>query len=110
MLDYCFGQILDIITRLNENKIQHAPQLHQICISTANVLIQNGNYAVKPINSMTNKMFKMSDGYLNDMQLPATSEEAKHARAVINKTFDAYRRKKEAAASSEMMKANIAQS
>ena len=61
MVDYCFGQILEIITKLNETKSMHLKSLYQICIRTANLLVANGNYSVRSIANISNKMFKMSD-------------------------------------------------
>jgi hypothetical protein len=41
LLDFCFEQILDIIQKLDENKNSYNGVLFQICILSANTLIQN---------------------------------------------------------------------
>lgn len=66
MTDYCFNQILDIITKLNENKSAHLKSLFHICVKTANLLVANGNYSTRSISNISNKMFKMADGYLTE--------------------------------------------
>jgi hypothetical protein len=67
LLDFCFDQILEIIEKLNENKNSYNGILFQICIMSANTLIQNCQFT-KKIETFVNKMFKMSDGYLQDYQ------------------------------------------
>jgi len=50
----------------------------------------------------------MSDGFLNDMEGGAESAKAKKARIYINKTFDSFKRKKDAEASDANMRASVA--
>lgn len=61
MIDYCFGQILEKITKLNDAKHMHLRSLHHICVSAANILVANGNYQQRAISNISNKMFKMAD-------------------------------------------------
>ena len=50
---------------------------------------------MKKISSFTNKLFKMSDGYLNELEGGTESAKAKQLRLYINKTFESFKRKKE---------------
>lgn len=65
-MDFCFAELLECITELNEKKSEHLQELNRLCIFAANVLISSCNVSVKKISSYTNKMFKMSDGYLEE--------------------------------------------
>lgn len=47
LMDYCFKEILDVITSLNENKRENYVDLFNICLLSSNVLIGHGNYGVK---------------------------------------------------------------
>ena len=77
---------------------------------SANVLVQNCDLSTKKIGSMGNKMFKMGDGYLNDYntQVGEHNKSEHLQRNYLNMTFDAFKRKKDAAISSETMRASIA--
>ena len=98
MLDYCFNQILDIITKLNENKSANLKNLFNICVRTANVLVANGNFSTRSISNISNKMFKMADGYLTEYNATPEGTREPLLRDPINRTFEACRKKKEAAA------------
>ena len=62
----------------------------------ANLLISTSNLSVKKVGSFANKLFKMSDGYLNDIEGGAEGPKAITLRIYINKTFDSFKRKKDA--------------
>ena len=76
----------------------HLKSLHQICIRTANLLVANGNYSTRSIANISNKMFKMSDQYLTEWNASNEGMKDPLLREPINKTFEACRKKKEAAA------------
>jgi len=66
------------------------------------VLIGVANAGNKSISAFINKMFKMADGFLTDYnaRLPANAPlSEKLSRNYINKSFDAFKKKKEAAVS-----------
>jgi len=63
-MDYCFSQILESITAMNDSKEMHLKQLNLICIKIANLIISNAQVNVKKINTYVNKMFKMADSYM----------------------------------------------
>ena len=63
-MDYCFSEILEAVTQMNDVKGQHLRELHLLCMLSANVLVQCCQVSSKKISSMMNKMFKMGDGYL----------------------------------------------
>ena len=109
-MDFCFGEILDAITQLNESKSQHLRELYWLCMLSANVIIQNCQCSVKKISSMNNKMFKMGDGYLGDYntQLGEGRKSEHLSRNYLNQTFDSFKRKKEAESSDATMRASIA--
>lgn len=98
MIDYCFGQILEIVTKLNESKASNLKPLFMVCISSANLLVSNGNYGVRSISNISNKMFKMADGFLTEWNQSFDGKNEPLNREPINKTFEACRKKKEAAA------------
>lgn len=64
-MDYCFEQITDTIAKLNEVKEQYYPVLFETCLDAANLLIGTCDLTPK-ICSFINKMFKMSDNYLQE--------------------------------------------
>ena len=100
MIDFCFSQVLDTITRLNEQKNQYNGELFTLCLTSANVLIGVGNTGNKQIGAFINKMFKMADGFMADYnsKLPLNAPpHEKLNRNFINKSFDAFKKKKEAA-------------
>ena len=92
----------------NEQKAQHAVALLDICMTSANVLVALCKVNVKKVGSFTNKLFKMSDGYLQDYPGGPESADGKLARLYINRTFDSFKRKKDAGASEESMRASLA--
>lgn len=67
MMDFCFAQILEFITTMNESKGQHLEQLITICMIAANLLVSTCQVSVKKVSSFINKLFKMSDGFLNEL-------------------------------------------
>lgn len=92
--------MLDTITRLNEQKNQYSGELFTLCLTSANVLIGVANAGNKQIGAFINKMFKMADGFLTDYnaRLPANAPPHERLnRNFINKSFDAFKKKKEAA-------------
>lgn len=107
-MDFCFQQILDMITTMNENKSAHTEQLVGVCMTAANLLVTTCVTTNKKVSSFTNKLFKMSDGYLNEIEGGAESDKGKRLRIYINKTFESFKRKKEAEASDATMRASIA--
>jgi len=66
LMDDLFAQVLEVITKLNEEKVLHSLTLFMICLKTANLLIVSGNAADKKVGNFANKMFKMSDGYMTE--------------------------------------------
>ncbi len=100
LMDFCFSQVLDTITRLNEQKNQFSGELFTLCLTSANLLIGIGNTGNKQIGAFINKMFKMADGFMADYnaKLPANAHpDYKLNRNFINKSFDAFKKKKETA-------------
>ena len=93
---------------MNENKAAHTEQLVIGCMIAANLLITTCQVSVKKISTFTNKLFKMSDGYLNEIEGGAESVKGKQLRVYINKTFESFKRKKDAEASDASMRASIA--
>ena len=108
LMDYCFSQILDLITAMNENKQQHNEQLLQVCMISVNLLVSVCQVSVKKISTFSNKLFKMADGCLAELDGGSESAKAKSYRITINKTFDAFKRKKEAESSDAAMRASMA--
>ena len=96
MMDHCFGEIMDIITKLHETKTQHLKPLFNLCLGSANLILRTGSVTNKQIHSFVNKMFKMSDAYLAEFNQSAPADKQLN-RNYINKTFDLFRKKKEAA-------------
>lgn len=96
-MDYCFDQILELVTQLNEKKdAKSFIDLHDICLMIANTLV--GNCVImKKIESFVNRMFKMTDGYLVEYNKLNTN--APIGRNYINLTFEALKKKKDATAS-----------
>jgi hypothetical protein len=108
LMDYCFAQILEAITTLNETKDQHLMQLNFTCLRSANILISNAQVNVKKVNSYVNKMFKMADAYMQEHNgKPGLADTDKISRRYVDLTYEAFRRKKEAQASEATMKQNI---
>ena len=107
-MDFCFQQILDLITAMNEQKQNHTEQLVNVCMNAANLLVATCQVSNKKVSSFTNKLFKMSDGYLNEIPGGPDSATGKTLRIYINKTFESFKRKKEAEASDATMRASIA--
>lgn len=100
MTDFCFSQVLDVITKLNEQKQQYNGELFNLVLSSANLLISVANAGNKQISSFVNKMFKMADGFLTDFNArlpPSAPPHEKLNRNFINKSFDAFKKKKESA-------------
>ena len=99
LMDFCFAELLECITELNEKKSDHLRELNRLCIFAANILISCCNVSVKKISSYTNKMFKMSDGYLEEFNgqdaAKVTEQGGPINRNAINNTFDAFKRKKD---------------
>mmetsp|Transcript_35456 Transcript_35456/g.43371 ORF Transcript_35456/g.43371 Transcript_35456/m.43371 type:complete len:102 (+) Transcript_35456:2686-2991(+) len=93
---------------MNEVKGQHLEQLITICMIAANLLVACCQVSVKKISSFINKLFKMSDGYLNELPEGAESPKAKQIRLYINKTYESFKRKKDSEASDASMRASIA--
>ena len=62
----------------------------------------------KKVSSFTNKLFKMSDGYLAEIEGGPEGPKGKMLRIYINKTFETFKRKKDAEASDATMRASIA--
>ena len=106
LMDFCFGEILEAITQMNDVKAQHLRELHWLCMLSANVIVQNCQVAAKKINSMTNKMFKMADGYLAEYntQLGEGRKTEHMTRNYLNQTFDSFKRKREAAVNADAMR------
>ena len=70
-----------------------------------------GNTGNKQIGAFINKMFKMADGFMTDYnsKLPANAPPYERLnRNQINKSFDAFKKKKEAAIA-EVQKTNARQ-
>ena len=107
-MDFCFAEILDHITKMNESKANHIDELIEICMIAANLLVTTCQVSVKKISVFANKLFKMSDGFLNEIEGGAESAKAKKARTYINKTFDSFKRKKDAEAIDANMRASAA--
>ena len=78
------------------------------CMIAANLLVATSQLSVKKIGSFANKLFKMSDGYLSELEGGSETPKAKQLRIYINKTFDAFKRKKDAEASDATMRASMA--
>jgi len=76
----------------------------------ANLLVSVCQVTVKKVGSFVNKLFKMSDGFLNDLPEGAESAKGKQIRTYINKTFDTFKRKKDSETSEANMRASIASS
>ena len=108
VMDFCFAEILEFITSMNENKSEHLEALITICMIAANLLVSVCQVSVKKVSSFINKLFKMSDGYVNDLPDGPDSPKVKQIRTYINKTFDSFKRKKESEASDANMRASIA--
>ena len=110
-MDYCFTQILEAITQMNESKDIHLKELNMICLNTANLLIANTQVNVKKINTYVNKMMKMADTYMSDYNArPGLADHEKITRRYVDQTFEAFRRKKEAQASEASMRESLASS
>ena len=96
LIDFCFGEVLDILTQLSEKKSEYLPELFKLCLSSANALIGVGNLQFKQISSFVNKMFKNADMFLTEHnEKPGVQE--KLSRNLINRSFDMFKKKKEAA-------------
>ena len=108
LIDFCFAEILEYITKMNEEKEQHIDALIEICMLSANLLVTTCQVSQKKISSFINKLFKMSDGFLENVEGGADSTKGKRFRMFINKTFDSFKRKKEASASEASMRASMA--
>lgn len=93
---------------MNEEKHKHTDYMISACMLAANILVTNCQVSVKKISSFTNKLFKMSDSYLNDIEGGRDSVKAKLFQIYINKTFDSFKRKKDAQAGEENIRASIA--
>ncbi len=91
MIDFCFDQLLELISELNEKKAQHLGDLYDICMRSANVMI-NGCVYVKKIESFVNKLFKMADGYVNEANAAGDYRLRKNW---INSSFNMFKKKKE---------------
>lgn len=112
MIDYCFAQVLETISKLNEQKETHLKQLFMMCINCANLLIGVGDTGHKDIAKFINKMFKMADGYLteyNNKLPPNAPPSEKLSRNLINKSFDVFKKKKDSA-KNEQIRATTRQS
>lgn len=100
LMDDIFSEVLETITKLNGMKASHLKELFFMAVTAANTLIVNCDVMNKSISSYTNKLFKMSDGYLTEFNNTIGEDPANaHMRLnrnIINKTFDAFRKKKEA--------------
>lgn len=68
LMDFCFAQILELITAMNEEKHKHTDALLDSCLLAANLLVGICQTNVKKVSSFTNKLFKMSDGFLSDLE------------------------------------------
>ena len=101
LLDFCFDQVLEIIQKLDEVKQSHYGTLFQICLIAANTLIANCQIT-KKVETFVNKMFKMADGYLTEYQKMSSASTGldRPSRNMINVTYENFRKKKEAFASS----------
>ena len=76
-MDYCFGQMLEVITGMNEQKEKHTEFLITACMIAANLLVTTCQLSVKKISSFVNKLFKMSDGYLSELEGGSETPKAK---------------------------------
>lgn len=108
LMDFCFGEILEYITKMNEEKEKHSEELIEVCMMAANLLVNTCQVSVKKISSFINKLFKMSDGFLENIEGGSESPKALRFRQYINKTFDSFKRKKEAEAGDASMRASMA--
>jgi len=108
LMDFCFAQILQFITDMNEQKEQHTEPLISICMIAANCLVGNCQVSVKKISTFINKLFKMSDGYLNELPGGTETPKAVQIRLYINKTYDSFKRKRDNELSGASMRASIA--
>ena len=87
---------MEVIEKLNEVKQSYQGVLFQVCIMSANTLIQNCQ-VTKKVETIVNKMFKMADGYLQEYQkLPQSQQTERCSRNMINMTYESFRKKKEA--------------
>ena len=92
---------------MNEQKQNHIEQLVTACMIAANLLVTTCQLSVKKISSFINKLFKMSDGYLSELEGGPDTVKAKQIRTYINKTYDSFKRKKDAEQSDANMRASI---
>ena len=65
-MDFCFEEVLGIITELNGKKAENLYELTFIAIDSASTLIACCDLSVRQISSYINKLFKMADGYLTE--------------------------------------------
>lgn len=104
-MDDCFSQVLDKITKLNEEKETYAKDLFIICLQSANLLISVGNTGTKQVGSFVNKMFKMADQYMtlyNDNLGANAQAHEKLSRNLINRSFDLFKKKKDSAKNEQL--------
>jgi hypothetical protein len=85
---------MEIINKLNDQKDDHLPTLLNMCLSSANLVTGCFNCGLKSVSNFANKIFKMADQYLTKN---AAKQDAQLNRELINKTFEAFEKKKDAA-------------
>lgn len=98
MMDFCFSQVLEKITKMNEEKEKYGKELFMLCINCANLLIGVANTGHKDVSKFINKMFKMADGFMTDYngrQPQDAPPYEKLSRNLINKSFDVFKKKKD---------------
>jgi len=109
LMDFCFSQILEAVTTMNDSKDVHLKELNMICLNTANILVSNTQVNIKKISSFVNRMFKMADTYMEEYNARTDVAEAdKITRGYVNKTFEAFKRKKDNQASDQAIRSSIA--
>jgi len=104
-MDFCFAQVLEKITKMNEEKEKYGKELFMLCINCANLLVGVGNTGARDVSKFVNKMFKMADTFLTDYNNRLPADAAPHeklSRNLINKSFDVFKKKKENVNESEI--------
>jgi len=104
-MDFCFAQVLEKITKMNEEKEKYGKELFMLVINCANLLIGVGNTGSRDISKFVNKMFKMADGFMTEFNSRLPADAAPHeklSRNLINKSFDVFKKKKDNVKESEI--------
>ena len=97
-MDFCFSQVLEKITSMNDQKDLYAKQLFMICVDSANLLVSVANTGSRDVSKFVNKMFKMADQFMQDYNSKLPQDAPPHerlSRNMINRTFDVFKKKKD---------------